>query len=111
MTNRLQLSAVFFYLIAFVSASATGWMACSELSPALRLPCRCQVEAISVNGQASSIGMDCDRVVFTSDTPQIPHGAPVTTFSQRNSGQQALPTQVPEIINLLCISNNVLSQP
>lgn len=92
-SQRLQLSAIFFYLIAFVNGSS-GWLACSELSPALRIPCRCQVEPIGVNGQPNSIGMDCDRIVFTSDTPQIPLGAPITTFSQRHSGQQMLPTQV-----------------
>lgn len=90
--QHLQLSAIFFYLIVFVNAS--GWMACPELSPALRLPCKCQMEQISANGQANSVGMDCDHIVFTSDTPQIPSGAPITTFSQRYSGQQALPTQV-----------------
>lgn len=90
--QHLQLSAIFFYLIVFVNAS--GWMACPELSPALRLPCKCQMEQISVNGHSSSVGMDCDHIVFTSDTPQIPQGAPITTFSQRHSGQQALPTQV-----------------
>jgi hypothetical protein len=90
--QHLQLSAIFFYLIVFVNA--TGWMACPELSPALRLPCKCQMEQISVNGQSTSVGMDCDHIVFTSDTPQIPLGAPITTFSQRYSGQQALPTQV-----------------
>lgn len=90
--QHLQLSAIFFYLVVFVNAS--GWMACPELSPALRLPCKCQMEQISVNGQPTSVGMDCDHIVFTSDTPQIPLGAPITTFSQRYSGQQALPTQV-----------------
>lgn len=90
--QHLQLSAIFFYLVVFVNAS--GWMACPELSPALRLPCRCQMEQISVNGQSTSVGMDCDHIVFTSDTPQIPLGAPITTFSQRFAGQQSLPTQV-----------------
>lgn len=90
--QHLQLSAIYFYLIVFVNAS--GWMSCPELSPALRLPCKCQMDQTSVKGQPSSVAMDCDRIVFTSDTPQIPLGAPVTSFSQRNSGQQALPTQV-----------------
>jgi hypothetical protein len=90
--QHLQLSAIFFYLIVFVNAS--GWMACPELSPALRLPCKCQMEQISVNGQPSSVGMNCDHIVFTSDTAPIPFGAPITAFSQRHSGQQALPTQV-----------------
>lgn len=90
--QHLQLSAIFFYLIVFVNAS--GWMACPELSPALRLPCKCQMEQITTNGQSSSVGMNCDHIVFTSDTPQIPQGAPISTFTQRYSGQQALPTQV-----------------
>lgn len=90
--QHLQLSAIFFYLIVFVNAS--GWMSCPELSPALRLPCKCQMEQITANGQSGSVGMNCDHIVFTSDTPQIPQGAPITTFSQRYAGQQALPTQV-----------------
>lgn len=69
------------------------WVACSELSPVLRIPCRCRVEQIAVNGQSSSIGMDCDRVVFPSETLQIPKGAPISSFSHRHSGQ-ALPTPV-----------------
>lgn len=89
--NKLQLSATFFYLIVFVNA--TGWMACPELSVALRLPCKCQME-IGIGGQKNSVEMDCDRIVFTSDTPQIPLGAPITTFTQRYAGQQALPSQV-----------------
>lgn len=63
------------------------WLACSELSPALRLPCKCRIEDISIDGQSTSIGMNCDHVVFTSDSPQIPKGAPITTFSQRHAGQ------------------------
>lgn len=69
------------------------WVACSELSPVLRLPCRCRVEQIAVNGQSSSIGLDCDRIVFSSETLQIPKGAPISTFSHRHSGQ-SLPTPV-----------------
>lgn len=90
--QHLQLSAIYFYLIVFVNAS--GWMSCPELNPALRLPCKCQMDQTSLKGPSSSVAMDCDRIVFTSDTPQIPLGAPVSSFSQRNSGQQALPTQV-----------------
>lgn len=88
--KTLQLSAIFFYLIAFVNA----WRPCSELSAALRIPCKCQLEPFGVNGQVNSVGMDCDRVIFTSETPQIPTGAPITTYSQRHSGQQSLPAQV-----------------
>ena len=93
----LQLSAIFLYLIAFVSAA---WRPCPELSPALRLPCRCQLESFGVDQQKSSVGMDCDRIVFTSETAQIPLGAPITSFSQRHAGQQALPTQVRKVFFL-----------
>ncbi|CAO1431011.1 unnamed protein product [Diamesa serratosioi] len=93
----LQLSAIFLYLIAFVSAA---WRPCPELSPALRLPCRCQLESFGVDQQKTSVGMDCDRIVFTSETAQIPMGAPITSFSQRHAGQQALPTQTFSTSNL-----------
>lgn len=86
----LQLSSIFCYLIAFVSA----WKPCSEISPSLRIPCRCEIDQFGLSPQKNSIKMDCDRIVFTSDTQHIPIGAPITAFSQRNAGQQALPTQV-----------------
>lgn len=101
----LQLCAIFLYLIAFVSAA---WRPCPELSPALRLPCRCQLESFGDDQQKSSVGMDCDRIVFTSETAQIPLGAPITSFSQRHAGQQALPTQVRIIVCLNLFSNNAI---
>lgn len=68
------------------------WIACPELSPVLRLPCKCRVEQIAVNGQSTSIGMDCD--FFTIDSPQIPKGAPISTFSQRYIGNNQKIIQV-----------------
>lgn len=38
--------------------------------------------------------MDCDNVVFSNDAPTFPTGAPIISYTQRNSGQQAIPTQV-----------------
>lgn len=38
--------------------------------------------------------MDCDNVVFANDAPTFPNGAPIISYTQRNSGQQAIPTQV-----------------
>lgn len=97
---------LFFLILSTLLISNTSsttlvseWMACSELSPVLRLPCRCRVEQIAVNGQTTSIGMDCDRIVFSSETLQIPKGAPISSFSQRHSGQ-SLPTAVRHILNL-----------
>lgn len=67
---------------------------CSELSRELRFPCRCALGPVEAALEGSpSISIDCDRVVFSGDFP-VPFGAPVVSFRQRWSGQQALPTQV-----------------
>ncbi|CAH0559320.1 unnamed protein product [Brassicogethes aeneus] len=68
---------------------------CSEISSELWFPCECAlgpVEAELDNNPAISI--NCDRVVFPGDLPQLPFGAPVVSFSQRWAGHQSLPTQV-----------------
>lgn len=101
---RMAFLLIFFLLSLASSTLQSEWMACSELSPVLRLPCRCRVEQIAVNGQTTSIGMDCDRIVFSSETLQIPKGAPISSFSQRHSGQ-SLPTPVRHIFaNLIFFS-------
>jgi hypothetical protein len=41
-----------------------------------------------------AVAIDCDRVVFYGDSLTLPAGAPIVAFSQKFSGQQALPTQV-----------------
>lgn len=45
-------------------------------------------------GQLGAVAMDCDRVVFHGEAPQLPYGAPIVSYSQRYSGQQVLPSQV-----------------
>ncbi|CAH1727580.1 unnamed protein product [Chironomus riparius] len=79
-------------LTIFIANAKSEWMACPELSPVLRIPCKCRVEQTEVIGQSTSIGMDCDRIIFTTETPNIPKGAPISAFSQRHSGQ-LLPVQ------------------
>ena len=74
-------------LTIFIANAKSEWMACPELSPVLRIPCKCRVEQTAVIGQSTSIGMDCDRIIFTTETPNIPKGAPISAFSQRHSGQ------------------------
>lgn len=74
---------------------------CSELSSALKIPCHCKIEG------KTSIAVDCDRVVITSEIPNIPLNAPVSTFSQRYSGLLAIPTQV-NITRLIIQFHNVL---
>ncbi|GAB0097744.1 uncharacterized protein DMENIID0001_134100 [Sergentomyia squamirostris] len=81
-------------------AIATEWKPCPELSPALRFPCRCRLEPLGLNGALSAVAMNCDRVVFQGESPPLPSGAPIIAFSQRFSGQQALPSQAFATSNL-----------
>jgi hypothetical protein len=62
----------------------------SMMSPS---PHRCKLEPLA-NGQMGAVAIDCDRVVFYGDSLTLPAGAPIVAFSQKYSGQQALPTQV-----------------
>lgn len=55
---------------------------------------RCNVVAFGSTGQLGAVAMDCDRVVFHGEAPQLPYGAPIVSYSQRYSGQQVLPSQV-----------------
>ena len=48
----------------------------------------------AATGQLGAVAMDCDRVVFHGEAPQLPYGAPIVSYSQRFSGQQVLPAQV-----------------
>lgn len=75
-------------LLLTISTNVNCWIPCPELSPAIRIPCRCQVEG------ASSIGIECDRVVLTSEIPSIPVNAPISSFLQRHSGLLTIPTNV-----------------
>lgn len=45
-------------------------------------------------GQLGAVAMDCDRIVFHGEAPQLPYGAPIVSYSQRFSGQQVLPATV-----------------
>lgn len=55
---------------------------------------RCNVVPFAATGQLGAVAMDCDRVVFAGDAPQLPYGAPIVAYTQRFSGQQTLPAQV-----------------
>ncbi|EDW58374.1 chaoptin [Drosophila virilis] len=89
-----------------------AWRPCPELSPALRLPCRCNVVPFAATGQLGAVAMDCDRVVFHGDAPQLPYGAPIVAYTQRHSGQQTLPAQTFGQLKLpieeLDLSNNLI---
>lgn len=83
------------------SGSALTWQPCPELSSALRYPCRCKVEPFGPKSQLGAVSMDCDNVVFPTESPILPNGAPIISFSQRHCGQQVLPTQVNQEIQRL----------
>lgn len=91
-----QLAIVLFVLFVVSLAAGTGlqWRPCPELSTSLRFPCRCKVEPFGPKSQSGAVSMDCDNVVFQTESPILPNGAPIISFSQRYSGQQVLPTQV-----------------
>ncbi|XP_058975198.1 protein artichoke-like [Musca domestica] len=91
-TQRIRHMSIFLLLLLYLS-QIKAWRPCVELSPALRLPCRCNVVAFGSTGQLGAVAMDCDRAVFHGEAPQLPYGAPIVSYSQRYSGQQILPAQ------------------
>lgn len=80
--------------VTISTGSSLSWQPCPELSSALRYPCRCKVEPFGPKSQQGAVSMDCDNVVFHSESPILPNRAPIISFSQRYCGQQVLPTQV-----------------
>lgn len=55
---------------------------------------RCKVELIGPTFTLGAVAIDCDHVVFQGESPPIPPGTPIISYSQRYSGQQSLPVQV-----------------
>lgn len=94
---------------SIVSAGSLSWQPCPELSSALRYPCRCKVEPFGPKSQLGAVSMDCDYVVFHTESPILPNGAPIISFSQRHCGQQVLPTQVRREITLSKLSQTISS--
>lgn len=89
------LYVLWFCHLAIISCGGSlSWQPCPELSSALRYPCRCKVEPFGPKSQLGAVSMDCDYVVFHTESPILPNGAPIVSFSQRHCGQQVLPTQV-----------------
>lgn len=94
--HRLKMRFLFmlWFYVTIASASSMNWQPCPELSTALRYPCRCKVEPFGPKSQLGAVSMDCDHVVFQTESPVLPNNAPIISFSQRYCGQQVLPTQV-----------------
>lgn len=92
--NHLAIVLCVLFVVSLVAGSGLQWRPCPELSTSLRFPCRCKVEPFGPKLQLGAVSMDCDNVVFQTESPILPTGAPIISFSQRYSGQQVLPTQV-----------------
>ncbi|XP_067618884.1 chaoptin [Eurosta solidaginis] len=109
--QRIRHLNIFLLLLLYLS-QIKAWRPCPELSPVLRLPCRCNVVPFDATGQLGAVAMDCDRVVFHGEAPQLPYGAPIISYSQRYSGQQVLPSQsfgtLKLPIEVLDLSNNLI---
>ncbi|XP_056635571.1 protein artichoke isoform X1 [Diorhabda sublineata] len=83
------------FLLLVTKSTSEDSRPCIEISRELRFPCRCTLGPIEqALGGNPSIEVNCDRVVFSSEVPSLPYGAPIVSFSQRWSGHQSLPTQV-----------------
>lgn len=89
-----------YLLLSLLFVSVNSWRPCPELSPALRFPCKCNVEPFGPKGQLGAVAMDCDYVVFQGDMPPLPAGAPIIAYSQRYTGQQGLSNQPFASLNL-----------
>ncbi|KAL1132259.1 hypothetical protein AAG570_010216 [Ranatra chinensis] len=78
------------FATALASSGATS-VGCERVLRELHHPCRCVPDHSS--GAPGGLLLDCDRVVLPTDSPQLPKGALVLSFTQRWSGNQAIPTQ------------------
>lgn len=91
MLKSLHTFGVFLLLLI---TTINAWRPCPELNSSLRFPCRCKVELIGPkHTSGAAVAIDCDYVVFPGETPPIPQGTPIISYSQRYSGQQSLPVQ------------------
>ncbi|XP_066150409.1 chaoptin [Euwallacea fornicatus] len=82
-------------LSLLIRLTSQEFVPCQEISPELRFPCSCALgplEAALENNPSLSI--DCDNIVFPSDAPFLPFGAPVVSYRQRYAGHQVLPSQI-----------------
>lgn len=107
-TLFMTTSALLFLLWSLSSTSANefSWRPCPELSSSLQFPCRCRVEPFTLKPQLGAVSVDCDYVVFQTESPILPSGAPIISYSQRYSGQQILPTQVRTTKVYFSLNNN-----
>ncbi|XP_062557497.1 chaoptin [Armigeres subalbatus] len=99
------------WLLLFLATAAAiatyvhAWRPCPDLDAAIKLPCRCNIEAVGNNSQYGFIAVDCER---TSLTGGFPAGLPVISLSHKSSGLTAIPdlSMLNAAIRRLDFSNN-----
>ncbi|XP_058811617.1 protein artichoke isoform X2 [Topomyia yanbarensis] len=79
---------LFLTTAAAIAAYVHAWRPCAELDATLKLPCRCNIEAVGNNSQYGFIAVDCERTALTSG---IPANLPIISFSHRSSGLTSIP--------------------
>uniref|UniRef100_A0A6E8VLM7 LRRCT domain-containing protein n=1 Tax=Anopheles coluzzii TaxID=1518534 RepID=A0A6E8VLM7_ANOCL len=106
MTPTIDARLLLLLACALASVSC-AWRPCTDLDALLKIPCRCNIETAGNNSQYVFVNVNCDRTTLTAP---FPSGIPIISFSQRNSGHQALPDL--SILNApvrkLDFSNNAL---
>lgn len=79
--------ALVLVLVMVLASVALGQVPCVEVNEQLTLPCLC-----TTSGQ--DISINCDNVAFPGDFPLLPFKMRIVEFSQRNTGIQALRSQL-----------------
>lgn len=93
-TTSTSFRILIFLCTIWLIKANTIYRPCPELSPLLKFPCKCSLETLASDPEHLEVSIDCNGVVFNEDGPQLPYGAPIVSYLQRNSGQQKLSLQV-----------------
>ncbi|XP_055631978.1 chaoptin [Toxorhynchites rutilus septentrionalis] len=96
---------LFLATVAARTTYVSAWRPCPELDAAIKLPCRCNIEAVGNNSQYGFIAVDCERTALSGG---FPSGLPIISFSHRNSGHHLIPdlSMLSASIRRLDFSNN-----
>ncbi len=76
---------IVFHLVGLIVTAAED---CENLLKKFRHPCECGKLG---NGR---LLLNCDKVVFPNDLPNLPDNFPIVSYSQRFAGYQSLPLQL-----------------
>ncbi|XP_055612722.1 chaoptin isoform X2 [Uranotaenia lowii] len=98
---------LFLASVAAVAVHVHAWLPCPEIDAAIKIPCRCNIEAVGNNSQYGFIAVDCERTALTN---AIPTGLPIISYTHRASGFQMVPdlSSLSVTIRRLDFSNNAI---